>query len=164
MTQSITISKANQSDAKLLESLAKEIWQHHYLPIIGQAQIDYMLNKYQSEPAILSDLKTGYTYYMAKADKIPCGYCSVKMDNGVFLSKFYVKKSYRGKGIGKKIIEIINNYAADNNANRIWLTCNKYNSESLGVYKKLGFKKIDSIVTDIGGGYVMDDYVLEKQI
>lgn len=43
----------------------------------------------------------------------------------------------------------------------IYLTCNKYNTHSLDVYKKYGFKTIDSVQTDIGHGFIMDDYILE---
>jgi RimJ/RimL family protein N-acetyltransferase len=123
-----------------------------------------MLEKFQSESAISHDIEGGYTYLIAYFDGTPCGYSSIKQDNGVFLSKFYVMKAYRGKGIGKEMIRTINEYAAKHSAHRIWLTCNKHNSASLGIYEKLGFKAIDSIVTDIGGGFVMDDYVLEKDL
>ena len=164
MNIGITIKNADKSDSKLIETLAKEIWMQHYLPIIGIEQIDYMLDKFQSESAISHDIECGYTYLIACFDGTPCGYSSIKNDDGVFLSKFYVMKAYRGKGVGKSMMNAIAAYAAEHNAGRIWLTCNKHNSASLGIYEKLGFKAIDSIVTDIGGGFVMDDYVLEKDI
>ena len=164
MTENITIKKAVKSDSKLIETLAKEIWTQHYLSIIGIGQIDYMLDKFQSESAISHDIECGYTYLIAYFDGTPCGYSAVKQDNGVFLSKFYVMKAYRGKGIGKAMMRTIAAYAEEHSEGRIWLTCNKHNSASLGIYEKLGFKAIDSIVTDIGGGFVMDDYVLEKDL
>ena len=164
MTDKISIKTAVKGDSKLVEALAKEIWTQHYLSIIGIDQIDYMLDKFQSELAISNDIECGYTYFIAYFDDIPCGYSSIRDDKGVFLSKFYVKKAYRGKGIGKAMISTIEAYAIEHSAHRIWLTCNKHNSASLGIYEKLGFKTIDSIVTDIGSGFVMDDYVLEKDL
>jgi GNAT superfamily N-acetyltransferase len=85
-------------------------------------------------------------------------------DNSVFLSKFYIEKLYRGKGLSKKLLEKVKNFAYGRKAQSIWLTCNKYNSLALSVYKKLGFEIIDSIETDIGEGYIMDDYVLEMKL
>ena len=41
----------------------------------------------------------------------------------------------------------------------IWLTVNKRNDDSIAIYKKFGMEIIRSEVTDIGSGYVMDDYV-----
>lgn len=41
---------------------------------------------------------------------------------------------------------------------------NKYNTASIKVYKNLGFIIADSIVADIGNGFVMDDYIMEKKL
>lgn len=46
-------------------------------------------------------------------------------------------------------------------AKKIQLTVNKHNINSINAYKKWGFKTIDSVVTDIGSGFVMDDYIME---
>ena len=145
-----------------MESLAKEIWMQHYIPIIGKSQVDYMLDKYQSYDAISNDISNGYIYYIAFLDDLPCGYSAVKQQKGIFLSKFYVKKSFRGKGVGKAMMKRIFTYTKEQHMSRIWLTCNKNNTVSIDVYKTLGFSIIDECVTDIGKGYVMDDYVLEK--
>ena len=160
----ITIQTAAEDDAAMIAALAKEIWTQHYLPIIGQAQIDYMLDNLQSESAIRRDIAAGYTYYIAFSGNTPYGYSAIKQDKGVFLSKFYVRQAHRGKGAGRAMLDAIRAYAKKHDAARIWLTCNKHNTASLQVYQRLGFTVIDSIVTDIGGGFVMDDYVLELQL
>ena len=49
------------------------------------------------------------------------------------------------------------------NCKSISLTVNKYNTDSIKAYEKMGFEKIDSVVMDIGNGYVMDDYVMKKE-
>jgi RimJ/RimL family protein N-acetyltransferase len=49
-------------------------------------------------------------------------------------------------------------------AARIWLTCNKHNTASLAAYTRMGFTRIADVVTDIGSGYVMDDYVMEYRL
>lgn len=46
----------------------------------------------------------------------------------------------------------------------IYLTCNKYNKHSLAVYEKFGFQWIDSVQTDIGNDFIMDDYILEYRL
>ena len=106
---------------------------------------------------------TGYIYTIAYLDDVACGYSAVKIDRGVFLSKFYVLQSERGRGVGKALMDNIVAIAGQHKRPRIWLTCNKHNP-SLSVYKKMNFIIIDEVVTDIGGGYVMDDYVLEKKL
>ncbi len=160
----IEVKKAlSDSDIKKIEVLAEKIWSQHYTPIIGSAQVSYMLEKFQSCESIKNDIRNGYTYYIVSLDGIPRGYSAVKTDNGVFLSKFYVEESARGKGAGKAMLSTITGYAKKENLKRIWLTCNKYNP-TVDIYKKLGYTIADSIVTDIGGGFVMDDYVMEKDL
>jgi hypothetical protein len=44
------------------------------------------------------------------------------------------------------------------------LTVNKYNTSSIKAYLALGFSVTDAVVTDIGEGYSMDDYVMEKTV
>ena len=164
MKQAIQTRTATTShDFAVIESLAKQIWTSHYTPIIGSAQVDYMLTKFQSQSAIADDIGGGYVYTLAYSDGAPCGYSAIKLDQGVFLSKFYVLQTHRGRGIGKALMDNIADFANRHNQSRIWLTCNKHNP-SLSVYKKMNFTIIDKIVTDIGGGYVMDDYVLEKAL
>ncbi|NJM22682.1 MAG: GNAT family N-acetyltransferase [Nostocaceae cyanobacterium CSU_2_110] len=92
-------------------------------------------------------------------NQVETGYFSVQ-DRGdrLFLSKLYVLKSFRGKGIGKQAIKFIKNTFSNP---IIHLTVNKNNSDSIAFYKNVGFDIVDDVVTDIGNGFVMDDYVME---
>ncbi|MBU2591499.1 MAG: hypothetical protein KKC21_05735 [Nitrospinae bacterium] len=78
---------------KSVASLAKEIWIEHYIPMIGQEQIDYMLKKYQSEQAILSQIKNeGYLYYLIKKNEKNIGYIGLHPkgeERELLLSKIY---------------------------------------------------------------------------
>ena len=143
--------------------LAKEIWNQHYLPMIGSEQVLYMLDKFQSENAIEQQIAECYKYYLIIdnniENRVEAGYFCVK-DKGekLFLSKLYVVDAYRGKGIGKQGLKFLKS-SFDNPV--IQLTVNKNNSDSIAFYKKVGFEIIDDIVTDIGNGFVMDDYIME---
>ena len=76
----------------------------------------------------------------------------------MFLSKLYISRDYRHRGIGTVAFEKIKELSGGKN---IRLTVNKQNSNSIAAYEKWGFKTIDSVVTDIGSGFVMDDYIME---
>jgi ribosomal protein S18 acetylase RimI-like enzyme len=45
----------------------------------------------------------------------------------------------------------------------LFLNVNKYNS-AIQFYHKIGFEIAKEEVIDIGNGFVMDDYVMEKQL
>ena len=54
--------------------LARDIWNEHYVNIIGQEQVDYMLGRFQSAEAISRQLADGYDYYLVTFDGSPAGY------------------------------------------------------------------------------------------
>ena len=155
-----------EADFVILEKLAKTIWTEHYTPIIGEVQVEYMLEKFQTAEAISKQInEDGYLYFIIDDNKKNCGYIAVQpKDDELFLSKIYVESSKRGKGYGKKAMQFIMNIAMDYELKKITLTVNKYNSNSIKAYKKMGFECIDSLVQDIGNGFVMDDYKMEKSI
>ena len=67
----------------------------------------------------------------------------------------------RRQGVATRLFERLRNDFKD--SKKWYLTVNKYNSSSIEVYKKRGFEITDAAVTDIGSGFVMDDYIMEKQ-
>ncbi len=62
---------------KELVHLAREIWQEHYLAIVGQGQVDYMLEKFQSERAVAEQIAEGYEYYSVVCDECVVGYVAI---------------------------------------------------------------------------------------
>lgn len=161
-----TITPAKTKEAyKIIEDLAAIVWTEHYTPIIGKAQVDYMLGKYQSAAAIEKQVENGALYFLISCNGSPVGYFSVsKQQVSLFLSKLYVLKSERGKGLAKEAVSYMENLVREFGLKKIKLTVNKYNTNSIKAYEKMGFKNVDAIVQDIGNGFVMDDYVLEKEI
>lgn len=159
------IKKAvNSDDLKRIAKLANIIWHEHFPPIIGEAQVDYMVSKFQSFEAISTAVKeNNYIYYMAFDNGELCGYIGIHPEgNAVLLSKIYIEKSHRGKKISRQMIETVQNEFSD--YDYMWLTVNKHNDNSVAAYKKMGFEITGEQVADIGNGFVMDDYIMEKKI
>ena len=155
----------DEDQIETIEGLACEIWCEHFTPIIGQAQVDYMLEKFQSKKAIVEQIENGFLYFLIKNDNDPVGYAGVLVKkNQLFLSKLYIRSAERGNGYGRKVIEILEKLAIEKGLRKISLTVNKNNSGTIEMYKKLGFENCGSIVQDIGDGFVMDDYIMEKGI
>ena len=154
----------NKQDYKAISDLAKEIWTEHYTPIIGIDQVNYMLEKFQSKKAIKSQiLDDNYQYFSLINNNTFLGYLSIKKEEtALFLSKIYIAKTSRGQGIGKAAMNFVEDQAITLNCKKIYLTVNKYNSNSIKAYQKIGFNKIEELVIDIGNGYIMDDYKMEK--
>ena len=156
----INFKKVEYIDIKELASLACAIWHEYWTCILSSEQIDYMVENFQSEKAMKNQVENeNYTYYFITANNKNIGYFGISDKNEyLFLSKLYIKKEYRHKGIGQIAFEKIKEIA---NGQRIILTVNKHNTNTINAYKKWGFKTIDSVVTDIGNSFVMDDYIME---
>lgn len=142
-----------------VEALAFPIWREHYIPLIGQAQVDYMLQKFQTAGAVESQAAQGALYFLLQTPEGKnFGFLSALPRPGeLFLSKFYFLKSHRGKGYARQVLEFLKGLARQKGFSRITLTVHKQNP-SVEVYGALGFKILEPVVTDIGGGFVMDDY------
>jgi ribosomal protein S18 acetylase RimI-like enzyme len=154
---------STEAQIETVARLASEIWNQHFVPIIGQAQVDYMVEKFQSKRAISEQIEGGYSYYLLKGDDDYVGYTGMCFkEDELFLSKLYIRASGRGKGYGRKAVEFIEELAREKGLSRIRLTVNKNNTDTINAYEKLGFKNLGSLVQDIGGGFVMDDYEMEK--
>ncbi len=146
--------------------IAREIWREHYPPIIGNEQVEYMLENFHSKDAITVELKHhNYAYYLIKNNNRVIGYIGIQLKgDDLFLSKIYIRSSERGNGIGKASMNFIKDLALENNMNRISLTVNKNNTGSIAAYYRLGFIKTGDICVDIGEGYKMDDIKMELEI
>lgn len=157
------VSKSEQ--LIIIETLAEEIWHEHYTPIIGEHQVDYMLGKFQSVEAMTEHIQNGSSYFLILVDNAPIGYMGVELlSETLFLSKFYLIEPARGKGYGKMMIAHLETLAKEKDLNTISLTVNKYNTSSIKMYEKVGFVISGSVVKDIGEGFVMDDYQMEKKL
>lgn len=157
-----------ETDTQVREiaDLAKVIWNEHFTPIIGKDQVDYMVEKFQSYPALKEQISEGYEYYQIFSGGEFCGYTGIHPgeDNRLFLSKLYLKKESREHHLATGAFSFLKEICRERGYSAIWLTCNKHNDNSLGVYRHFGFEIIDTQEADIGGGFIMDDYIMEYKM
>jgi len=154
-----------KNDIKKVEQLAYEIWTQHYTPIIGIDQVDYMLENFQSFEAIEKQISEGMSYFLLFFEEEPVGYMASKPEGeNMFLSKIYVLSDFRGKGIGSYAMNYLETRAKEVGCRNLSLTVNKNNTDSIRAYEKLGFINVRPLQTDIGKGFIMDDYFMKKQL
>lgn len=96
----------SKEDISEVAQLAREIWQEHYLPIIGQDQVDYMLEKFQSRDAITRQIAQKYEYYLVLDRGQSAGYVGVVPNPGKqssFSARFTSEKSCADAGWEKQL-------------------------------------------------------------
>ncbi|HLG02265.1 MAG TPA: GNAT family N-acetyltransferase [Bacteroidia bacterium] len=157
---SVSLSQANASDIPLICTLADTIWREHYIPMIGQPQVDYMLASMYSPESLADQMKDGHQFYLIITNNSPAGYLSVSSqgNNEYFLHKFYVESEKQGRGLGKASFGELLGMLDD--ARTIRLTVNRKNYKSINFYFRLGFIIEEVKDIDIGSGFLMKDFIM----
>ncbi len=162
------IVAATVDDIPVVAALAEVIWREHYPAIISHAQIDYMLARgYSAEAlgAFVHDEGAGLAILVVGGS--PAGFaawCRADEPATTKLDKLYVLASARGTGGGRRLIEHVETAARADRSGALILNVNKHNAKAIAAYRACGFAIRDEVVADIGGGFVMDDFVMAKAL
>ena len=99
-------------------------------------------------------------------DGVPAGFIGLvpRKEGKMFLSKLYVSAAHRSRGLPRAAFDFIETLCQAEKLPAIYLTVNKKNFHAIEVYKYFGFHQTDAVVTDIGSGFVMNDYIMQKDL
>lgn len=153
-------------EAEALVALAGLIWRKNYLEMISQAQIEYMLAQRYKPDLIRQLMARGDVWLAARAAGELVGFAHGHplMPGDYKLDKLYVHPDLQRHGIGGRLIAEMARHARERDCTRLVLRVNRQNHNALQAYLKHGFQVADLVVEDIGGGFVMDDYVMVKEL
>ena len=165
MSEVLTVRKAIAQDIPAIQHIAYGTWPEAYGHIISQEQINYMLNMMYSNDSLQTQINQGHQFYIAEINGQALGFASVSNegDQGCKLNKLYVLPTTQKTGTGKALLQEVIQFTKANNQQRLFLQVNKENTAK-HFYTKLGFIIADEIKLDIGNGFFMDDYIMEKTI
>lgn len=149
----------------LCTDLAMPIWKEFYTPIIGADQVVYMLARFQSADAIAQQIREeGFRYYLLCDGTGPRGYyATVPEADALKVSKLYVVHALRRRGAGHLMLAACEREAKQHGYTQLRLTVNRH-SPSVGFYEHEGFANAGPLVQEIGGGFVMDDFVMVRPV
>jgi len=165
MPSTLNIETADVYDIPVLQRLAHQVWHAHYPAMITVEQIDYMLEHGYSTEKIATEMtKEEITWLKIVKDSEVIGFASFgPYDNKrLKLHKLYLSMDHHGQGIGAAALAEIERRATSTVATSIVLNVNKHNSKAIKSYKNSGYLVVESVINDIGNGFVMDDYLMEK--
>lgn len=163
----ISLRKATEEDLAVVQHIGTTTYGPTYAHLLGQEQVDYMLGKFYSRAALLSQFIDGHIFLIAQDGKKDLGFASYSItdhENHVFkLHKLYVLPEAHGKGLGKYLMNEVMNHARDAGGKALQLNVNRYN-KAKDFYEKAGFKIKETVDIEIGNGFFMNDYVMEIPI
>lgn len=158
----MSIAFANDSEAREISRMAIKIWHECYKGIITKGQIEYMLMSSQTERKILEQMDSGYQYGFIFDGSSKAGYFAILPEkDSLFLSKLYLDKSFRGKGLGSNTLNEITSIGRSMGKKRTYVHVNRNNLTAIKAYERSGFVRGCERKADIGDGYFTDDYVYE---
>ena len=162
------IVRATEADLPAISELAGVIWRACYPGIITHAQIDYMLARMYSLDVLRDEIRSqGIRYDLLLVDGKPAGFASYgpTAEPGVMkLHKLYLLPELHGRGLGSLLLQHVEREVRAGAGRRLILSVNKRNARAIAAYQRNGFVTADSVVTDIGGGFVMDDFIMAKEL
>ena len=161
----LSIRNATVEDIGLIRELTFKIWPQTYAAIISQQQIDYMLDRMYSEASLKDQMtKEGCQFIFVYDETAPVGFAAYQEIKPTTwkLHKIYILATQQGKGTGKFVINHILDEIQQLEATALQLQVNRHN-KARSFYEKIGFTVIEEADFDIGNGYFMNDYVMEKK-
>lgn len=163
----IVLRRAKEQDIESIQDLANRTWYLTYGDYLSVEQIEYMLEKMYNKGELLSQLEEGHLFLIAEEDGVDLGFAGFSILDAATktykLHKLYVLPETHGKGIGKLLMNEVVNLIKRADGAFLQLNVNR-NNKAADFYKKAGFVVKETIDLDIGNGFLMNDYVMEKTL
>jgi len=155
-----------EDDFDILIDLVRRIWLPHYTPLVGIGTVEQILAGRLTHDNLRRYIGADDRgMELLWRDGVAIGYCSYAVHGDEMkLEQLYLLPQHQGQGLGRMMMEHVESRARGFGSSAIFLQVNKSNAQAIGVYEKSGFTLREAVVIDIGNGFVMDDYILEKPV
>src|SRR3954463_7247495 len=143
-----------------------QVWPQTYTPIVGEEQVNYMLDRFYNSAALKSQMESGHHFIIGYHGEQPVAFASYsEIAPAIYkLHKLYIITAMQGKGTGRAMIDHIVKELGAANASALRLNVNRYNTAAMAFYERTGFSRFAEEDIDIGNGYFMNDYVLTRDL
>lgn len=160
--------EATKEHLFIIQALSDKIWPHTFQNILTEEQIGYMMDMMYSTSSLEKQMdELNHHYILAEDSGEYVGYTSYELNykgtTTTKIHKIYILPSLQGKGIGRFLVETVEKTARQNKNNELSLNVNRFN-KALDFYKRIGFEVVKSEDIDIGNGFLMEDFVLNKKL
>lgn len=146
-----------------IRKITFEVWPPTYTPIIGEHQLQYMLDRFYTPEALTQQMDSGHRFYIGYEGDEAVAFASIsEIEDAVYkLHKLYALTSMQGKGLGYAMLQHVKNMIlAERATAELRLNVNRHNARAIAFYNKVGFEEMAVEDIDIGYGYFMNDYIL----
>ena len=166
-SSNMEIRPLEKDELNLVQELAYRIWPSTYSEILSQEQMSYMLNWMYSIETLEKSTESDHHFFAIFDGNQAVGFLDVELNcpepNGMKLQKIYVLPEKQGLGLGKTLLNFAIDFGKKQGMRHLSLQVNRYN-KAVEFYLHAGFEIIDEQDFDIGNGYFMNDFVMQKSL
>lgn len=139
----VTFKYAEEADIEILVEFMRELYE-----VDGSSPFDEEVAR-KATIDLIHDAAFG-RIWLIKADKEAIGYAILTLGYSLeyhgrdgFLDEIYIRESYRGQGIGKEAIRLVEEEARALGVKALHLEVERENRRAQEVYRKIGFEDHD---------------------
>lgn len=161
--------EAEAKHIPIIQDIVRATWPVAYAGILSEEQSGYMMNMMYTDQTLKEQMEElGHHFLLGGNDHSEyLGFVSFEFNYRSTLHtkihKLYILPQFQGMGLGQYLIEKVAEKASGIGNVSILLNVNRYN-KALNFYKRLDFNIIGEEDINIGKGFLMEDYILEKRI
>jgi len=166
MRQTMKITAAyTREQFETMEALGRRIVPDFYAQYLPPECGDYLVRASHTIEAFESQVGEGYRHYLVEIDDTIVGYFALheEEDRTMVLTQFYLLKEWRGRGLGQRVMDFIHREAAELRVKKIELLVFRKNEGAVGLYRKNGYIVAAEVLTPMGSGHAVEDYIMQKR-
>lgn len=161
----MNIVAATTAHIPLIRAITFEVWPPTYTHIIGETQLNYMLNRFYTPEALTAQMEEmNHRFFIGYEDGAAVAFASFsEIQEGIYkLHKLYALTGMQRKGLGYALLmHVVNTILEEKSTAELRLNVNRHNERAIAFYKRVGFTHYADEDIDIGSGYFMNDHILQ---
>ncbi len=171
----VTLRAADAKDVEAVAALGARVFSASFGYSLPPSDLDAYINSAYSISSIASDLSnpnidtivaTDSHNHVVGFSQLTRGTtepCLAGLEKTIELQRLYVSEDYHGAGLGRKLIEKVENIARNTGFLTIWLGVWEENIKAQKVYERLGYRKVGDHDFKMGE-CVQTDWILSKKL
>ena len=167
----IDIRPCSISDLDKLQSIGRETYDETFRTMNSQKTMDTYLQESFNKKKLLAELKNrDCKFYFLYVENDLAGYLKinnvrsrsdVKDNESIEIERIYIKKAYKGKGLGKKLMKYAFQLAIEMKKNYVWLGVWEKNIDAISFYTQMGFCKAGQQLFKMGDE-LQNDLIMKR--
>jgi diamine N-acetyltransferase len=169
----LQIRRATEQDAALIAEISRETFYDSFAAQnTAEDMALFMEQQFATELLIKEVADKANIFFLTFSGDTPAGYSKLKPGThpdltdsvtALEICRFYARKPFIGKGVGKAMMQYAIQYAEENRYHAVWLGVWEHNKRAIDFYQSFGFRKFSEHDFVLGND-VQRDWLMRKEV